>query len=374
MATTVDPDRLGAWTHGRQHLGDAEGDPLAVLRDVPGVYSAHPSAPLSIAARVPGLTRESFAALETSRHAVRVVGMRGSGFLAPLDLADDMVAAFRQDPASQPGQLRARGLDEATYADLRPRVLEAAREPITPTGLRRALGAADDDERQYFTVRLLAREGLILRVGTGRVRTDDLRWVATDAWLGRPLGDADPDAALRRIAAAYLRGYGPARVADFAWWAGVTRRLATAAIAGIDTVDVGDGLLLPADLASEWESARPFDASAIDVLPKWDPYTMGFAPDGRARLVPDALLRRAYSTADTRIGATSGDGLPLLLRGGRAVATWSHRLAGARMTVSVSPFDATGHAARRLVEDARAAFDAIGLLFEAGVEVALAGD
>ncbi len=267
--------------------------------------------------------------------------MRGSAFLVPIELADDVIAATRRQADWQPSFLRSRGLDTASYAALKPRVLAAATEPLTPTELRHALGAADDDQRPYFAMRLMAREGTIVRVGTGRMRSDDLRWVATEAWLGRGLGEGDPDAALSRLAAAYLGGYGPARVQDFAWWAGVTRRRATAAMGKVETVEVADGLHLPADLETAWRKTDALDPGAIDVLPKWDAYTMGYAPDGRARLVDDAHLGLAYSTAATRIGATAGDGLPLVLRGGRAVATWVHRLNGSRMTVTLHPFDET---------------------------------
>ncbi len=334
-----------------------------------GVYSAHPTAPLALAARVPGLTRQAFAELEASRRAVRVVGMRGSGFLVPLELADDVFGATRLALDDHPAILRSRGLDPATYAALKPRILDAAREPLSPAGLREALGAERDDERPYFAMRLMAREGTIIRVGTGRVRTDDLRWVATEAWLGRPLRDVDRDAALARLADVYLRSFGPARVADFAWWAGVPRRRAEIAIGTVSTVAVAEGLLLPVELRAAWEATEPLDPETIDVLPKWDSYTMAYAPDGRSRLVADQHLPLAYSTAATRIGATAGDGLPLLLRRGRAVASWGHRLTGARMEVTIAPFDAGARDARTLLAAVEPAFGPIGELFEAQVEL-----
>jgi hypothetical protein len=67
---------------------------------------------------------------------------------------------------------------------------------------------------------------------------------------------------------------------------------------------------------------------------------MGYAPDGRQRLVDDQHLTSAYSSAGTPgKGATSGDGLPLVLRGGRAIASWSHRFEGNRMVVKVASFE-----------------------------------
>jgi hypothetical protein len=95
----------------------------------------------------------------------------------------------------------------------------------------------------------------------------------------------------------------------------------------------------------------------------WDAYKMGYAPGGRQRLVDDEHVGRAY--------AASGDGLPLVLRSGRAVATWSHRFEGDRMLVKVAPFQ-KGVLPLEIYERA---FDEIGqLLGAANVEVVAGTD
>ena len=105
---------------------------------------------------------------------------------------------------------------------------------------------------------------------------------------------------------------------------------------------------------------------------------MGLLLDGlRTRAVAAASSTTlapplAYSTADTKIGATAGDGLPLILRGGRAVATWSHRLNGKAMSVTVSPFDMTASQGDELLAKTASEFERIGQLFEARVETSLA--
>jgi len=250
----------------------------------------------------------------------------------PTETAPRVVAATRLPIGRHAATLRAAGFDAAGYERLKARVLDRVREPMTPPAARQAVAM---DGEVTVGLRIMAREGLVLRVG-GSLRADNPRYVATEAWLGRPLADADPEAALAWLADAYLRGYGPARVADFAWWSGVPKRRSAAAIAANDAVDLGGGLLLPADLAEAFGRVAPVDAEAVVLLPKWDAYTMGYAPDGRQRLIADADLGSAY----TLIGkaATAGDGLPLVLRGGQAVASWSHRFAGDRMLVRVTPF------------------------------------
>jgi hypothetical protein len=207
-----------------------------------------------------------------------------------------------------------------------------------------------------MVARVLAREGKVLRVGAS-LRTDQLKYVATEAWLGRPLDDVDPHQALAWLAAEYLRAFGPARAADFAWWAGTTRRAASAALAHLETTEGEGGLMMLDEDRDAFDHAEPLDPEAVDVLPKWDSYTMAYAPHGRQRLVDDRFLSRAYTSVTGSPGATAGDGLPLVLRSGRAVASWSHRFEGNRLTVTVAPFEG-----QQLPDSA---FDAVGQLLSA---------
>lgn len=158
------------------------------------------------------------------------------------------------------------------------------------------------------------------------------------------------------LAGEYLRAFGPARAADFAWWAGVTRRDALAAVSALETVE-RDGRLLLASDAHAFDTVEALDPDALAVLPKWDSYTMAYAPDGRQRLVEDRFLGRAYTSVGGSPGATAGDGLPLVLRSGQAVATWSHRFEGQRMLVSIAPFEGE--------QPTCDAFDAVGRLLSA---------
>jgi hypothetical protein len=95
----------------------------------------------------------------------------------------------------------------------------------------------------------------------------------------------------------------------------------------------------------------------VDVLPKWDSYTMGYAPDGRQRFIDDQYLPLAYTSVTGSPGATSGDGLPLVLRRGRTVGTWSHRFDGHKLNVTVCPFEGERISDR--------AFEAVGELLSA---------
>jgi hypothetical protein len=89
---------------------------------------------------------------------------------------------------------------------------------------------------------------------------------------------------------------------------------------------------------------------------------MAYERSGRQRLIDDEHLPSAYtSSASPRAGATLGDGLPLVLKGGRAAGTWSHRFQGNRMQVVLSPFAGE----RVTASDFKASFEAIGRLLGA---------
>lgn len=358
-------ERLTAWSYRRQRLDRSAPDPMRALRDVVAVYSSHPSAPLSLLCRTHALDAGWIAAAEERREVLRLSGPRGSIHLMPADTAPRIFGAVRMPVEKFRGNLAYAKLTQEEYDALRRRMPELLREPSTPAWAQEAFGAGAN---LMTALRVMsATEGSVLRLG-GSLRTDVLRYVSTEAWLGRPLEEVDPADALAWLAGEYLRAFGPARVKDVAWWIGTSQARAKAALAGLQTVDLGGGLLLRAEDEAAFASTEPLDPDAVALLPKWDAYTMGYAPDGRQRFVDDAHMLLAYSTAKMGAGATSGDGNPLVLRGGRAVAAWSHRFAGDRMTVAVQPFEP----GTRLPLDGL--FDEIGgLLGASSVTVSAAG-
>lgn len=333
------PERLRAWSYRRQLLDRSAPDAAQALRGVVAVYSSHPTAPLSLLARTPSLEPGWLGEAEERREAVRMAAMRGSIHLLPATTAPKIFAATRMPVEKFAGNLRYQGLTFEEYDRLKAMMRDLLREPMTPAEAQEAFGVG----RPLLTaLKIMAYEGLVLRLG-GSLRTDVLRYVSTEAWLGAPLEEPDAMESLRWLATEYLRAFGPARIKDFAWWAGSTQTRAKEALAGAEVADVGGGMLIRAEDRDAFESIEPLDPDAVALLPKWDMYTMGYAPDGRRRFVDDAHLGAAYSKAGTGgAGATSGDGNPLVLRGGRAVAAWSHRFDRDRMTITVTPFEPGG--------------------------------
>jgi hypothetical protein len=313
-------DQLRSWTYQRQRLGRAAPDAATALRDVIAVYSAHPSAPLSLHARTKKLSAASFRKLDV----LRLPSMRASMHLLPRDTAHLAFRAVPEPPARSARRLKTFGLSDKRYAELRAAVLaETAKEARTAKSLREATGAG---KALPAVVSAMSREGVLVRVGAESLRSNELRYLATD------VPDADADEALAWLAGEYLRAFGPARPADFAWWAGTSAKRAKQALATVDTEDLDDGLLVRAEDRAAFEKRRKAPAGAVDLLPKWDAYTMGLAPDGRDRFAHPDVVGDLYEK--------SGDGRPVILVDGAAAGVWSVKAGkGDALDVELEPFE-----------------------------------
>lgn len=293
-------ERLRAFTYERQRLGGAAPSAARALTDVIAVYSAHPSAPLSLHARARRMTGAQFRKLDV----LRLPAMRMSIHLLPRTTAHLAFHATPAPPADRRKRMKHFKFTEARYAELREQILEAATEPLTLPELREAVGAEATEFKGISAQ--MTRDGELLRVGADGLRSNELRYVVHE------LEPADADEALAWLAGEYLRAFGPVRAKDFQWWAGVTAGRARPALAAHDTEELDGGHLILASDRRAFERAEP--PSGVDLLPKWDVYTMGYAPDGRDRFADPDVVGRCY---DFR-----GDGRPVVLVDGQAAGTW----------------------------------------------------
>jgi hypothetical protein len=294
-------DRLRAFTYERQRLGQAAPNAARALNNVIAVYSAHPSAPLSLHARAKAMTAKKFYGLDV----LRLPAMRQSIHLLPAATAHLAFHATPAPPADRKKRMKHFKFTEKGYEQLRRQILKAATEPLTLPELREAVGAEPQEFKGVSAQ--MTRDGELVRVGAKGLRSNELRYVVAE------LEQADAEEALAWLADEYLRAFGPAREKDFVWWAGVPAGRAKAALAAHDTEELDGGLLIRKQDVKAFEKTKP-PTGAVDLLPKWDPYTMGYAPDGRDRFAEPGVVKQCY---DFR-----GDGRPVILVDGQAAGTW----------------------------------------------------
>jgi hypothetical protein len=228
--------------------------------------------------------------------------------------------------------LRAAGVGPGGFEGARAAVLAAATEPRTTRQLRTAAGLDHLDLK--WLVSYLALRGDLVALGARSVTSNESRYVAAGGH-GAGAGAAAeravaPESARAWLAGAYLRAFGPARVEDLAWWAGIPRGTAAAALEAHATADTGDGRLILAGDLAVYEAAAPV-GDGVAVLPKWDAWTMGYPVDGRDRFVDRDVHDRLFDG--------DGNGLGAVLVGGRAVGAWIHRGVRGVMEADLDLFD-----------------------------------
>jgi hypothetical protein len=287
----------------RHHLAPADrlDDPVEIARDLVGLHASDPgSVYLAAAARMRKPALEPVEdALYEARALLRMLGMRRTMFVLPLELAaivqaacggavaarerrtlermidaggahDDAAAHLREVKDATLRALEARG--EAAGAELSKDVPALAQE--FPFGVGTRWGAA-----MRLTTRvlvLLGAEGLIVRGRPhGTWISSQYRWAPLESWLGGDLDHWDVEEAQGELVRRWLASYGPATVADVRWWTGWTLRETTRALARVDTAEVelgGEpGLALAADLEPV-AAVEPW----VALLPGLDPTVMGW--------------------------------------------------------------------------------------------------
>jgi len=330
------------------------------LKDIIAVYSSHPTAPLSLQARVSGFTPQKFSLLEKQSLAVRIPAMRESVYLLPQETAFRIRSAALPLPGDPYWQKRysqkGRTIPEETYGSWKEQIKRAANNRLTASEIK-AAGEIPDEILKPVLNRM-AFKGELLRIGADSLRSNTIRYVTTEKWFPNDFMMPAPDESLGWLAGEYLRAYGPARIQDFQWWSGVTAGKAKTAMTAIDSVTLENDYLILQDDVQKFDQFTPLPIENIDILPQWDSYTMGYAPDGRKRFVDPDMQDRLYG----KLGATGGNALGAVLINGLTQGVWSSRFKGDLMVILLNMFDKPNPL---LCEDILRYFEPIAALLKA---------
>ena len=327
--------RLGA----RHRLASRAATVEEAAGSVVGLHSSDPATVyLSSWTRVDGFEPADLEdALYDRRSLVRMLGMRRTLFVVPVDLAPVMHEACTK--ALIPGQ-RARlvrmleeqrvaptGRGEAWLAEVAAETLAAiaargeatAREltaDVPELGAKLTFGQGKTwagtvgvSTRVLF---LLATEGSIVRTRPlGTWTSGQYRWAATEHWLDAPLRGIDHAEACSELLGRWLRSFGPATMTDIRWWTGWSAALAKRTLGAIDAVRVrladDVGFVLTDDL-DRFDDADPW----VALLPGLDPTAMGWKDRGWY------LGDRATDLFDR-----NGNAGPTVWANGRVVGAWA---------------------------------------------------
>jgi hypothetical protein len=355
----------------RHHLAPADRaqDVLTAAADLVGLHATDPvTVYLSATARVEGAkVADVERALYEERTVLRMLGMRRTLFVVPVDLAPVVHAACTRAIAVNEGRRLVQLVQQGGVADDAARWVEEANEatmralaargealaselsadvPALRARVRLAEGKsyASDSNLTTFVLSRLAAEGRIVR---GRPRgtwiSSQHRWAPTESWFPGGLPELPTGGARVELVRRWLTAYGPATVADIKWWTGWTLRDTRAALAGVATAEVdldgATGIVLAGDL----EATAPVEPGAL-LLPALDSSVMGWAErDWYLGAHREVLFDR------------NGNAGPTVWWDGRVVGGWAVR---PDATVAFRLLERVGREARVGVEDAAGRLEA----------------
>jgi hypothetical protein len=349
----------------RQHLATPIDSVEQVAGDLVGIHATDPATVyLSLYNRIATFTVADLdAALFERRSLTRVLGMRRTMFVVPLDLAAVVDAACTKALVANERRrtvqlMQAEGvadaaavLEDACQATLA--VLRAADEPLAARSLTPAVPQlqmqvtmAPDKPytaRPAITNRVLlhlSTEGHIVRTRPlGTWLSSQYRWTPTERWFDhqRPvLAAAD---ARRDLVERWLRTYGPGTTKDIAWWTKWTKRDVIAALAEVGAVEVSVEPAPGGAPVAAWALADDVDDTPVDdtvgggeplvhLLPALDSAIMGWKER-------DWYLGRHAEVLFDR----NGNAGPLIVVDGVAVGAWAQRPGGRVVTELLEPVD-----------------------------------
>jgi hypothetical protein len=191
-------------------------------------------------------------------------------------------------------------------------------------------------------VKQASLQGLVI---FGPSRGLEITFVRRDKWLPliREMPTREAESMLLKR---YLHGYGPASLADFAAWSGMTVSDAKPITERIGEeivevkVDDKSGLMLRDDLAILKKMDETMKQHQVRLLPSFDPFMLGHKD--KNHLVKKEYYKRVYRKA----GWLS----PTLLVNGKAEGIWSYKKKGKCLRIAVKPFHKISKDVKDLVE------------------------
>jgi hypothetical protein len=286
----------------RRHLlASGARDPVELAGGLVGLHATDPvTVYLSARARMEDLSVSQLErTLYEERSLLRMIGMRRTLFVLPLDLAAVVRAACTEAIAEAQRRRYAKLIEEGGITSNGRAWLEDAADATLQALESRGQAFGSELSREVPQLRekvslgegkkwagtiamttwvlfLLAAEGRIVR---GRPRgtwtSSQWSWAPAGSWLSEPLPELDLETARAELALRWLAAYGPATVTDVKWWTGWTLGQARTALAAIGAAEVDldgtPGIALGNDLEREQEP-EPWAA----LLPALDPTVMGW--------------------------------------------------------------------------------------------------
>jgi hypothetical protein len=274
--------------------------PVEAARGVVALHATDPASVfLSVQARTAGVQVETIErALYDERSLIRMLGMRRTMFVVPVELVPFVQAACTRSIAAQQRTRYAKFLVEGGVGDAEwlAEVEDATALALAARG--EATGAQLSADEPRLRTKLLMSKGkpyeawqnittwvLVLLSADGRIvrgrplgswTSSQYRWSPAATWLPDGIPDLPVETARAELVRRWLAAYGPGTIADLRWWTGWSAGHVREALTAVrpSEVDLGgrSGLVLPHDVEPE-ATPEPW----VGLLPALDPTAMGWS-------------------------------------------------------------------------------------------------
>jgi hypothetical protein len=317
--------------HGQGIAASAASDPAAVVSALGAVQAQDYAGSLwSVGVRTAGATEAAVEQAIAERRIVRTWALRGTlHLLAAADVAWMLALVSDRLIAAGAGRWRQLGLDDDVLARAWKILRRALRDGPRPRDelmeTLEARGIATANLRGHHLLWRLALERRIcfgLRAGRQHTLVLAEDWLPKQRRLARR-------AALAELARRYFTSHGPATLADFAAWSGLTITDARDAVGRVSTTlarEVAGGIDY---LRSRDETLADAARAPVVLLPGFDEYVVGY----RGR---DAIIEPRH--APKLVPVNNGLFQPTLVIDGRVRGVWRRELERDRVNMTIVPF------------------------------------
>jgi hypothetical protein len=295
--------------------------------------------------RLPGSTEADIEQAIADRRIMRTWAVRGTlHYVAPADIHWLIgLIAPRQIAGNKP-RYKQLELDEPTLTrsvDLIVKALDGGKQ-LTRNELfdiLQANGISTAGQRGFY---LLQRAGLERLIYQGEMRRNVTTFLALDAGETLPKEEA-----LAELARRYFTSRGPATLADFTHWSGLTITEARAGLASIQSELVEETINGQSYFLSP-EAAKPPERP-LYLLPGFDEYVLGYKDRS-------AVLETEF--ADAICPGGNGVFMSSIVSDGQIIGTWRRELKKKTVEISFAPFRPLKPGLRDLLAEAAAAYGA----------------
>jgi DNA glycosylase AlkZ-like len=296
----IDVEQRRARLARRHHLAVPAADPVQATRGVVALHGTDPASVfLSIDARTVPVDVDAIErVLYEERSLIRMLGMRRTMFVVPVELAAVIQAACTKEIALRQRRTYTKLLTEAGVGDggwLR-EVEDATAKALAARG--EATGAQLSADEPRLRTQLLMAEGkryaakvnittwvLFMLAADGRIvrgrprgswTSSQYHWSPTEIWLGGPMPELPVENSRVELVRRWLASFGPGTIADLKWWTGWTTGQVKQVLAVISPEEVdldGQTGLVPTDDVDPAEPPEHW----VALLPALDPTAMGWS-------------------------------------------------------------------------------------------------